>query len=81
MTQLKIKEENMSILPSADFARRIEAAREVVRQNNLDAVLVFSTECEPAAVRYFSGIRPNAYGSALIAAVHSSGVSISTGYM
>lgn len=49
----------MSILTSAEFTRRIEAAREVVRQNNLDAVLVFSTECEPAAVRYFSDYWPS----------------------
>lgn len=49
----------MSILTGADFKNRIEAAREVARKNKLDAVMVFSTECEPAQVRYFSDYWPS----------------------
>ena len=49
----------MSILKAADFANRIEAAREIVRENELDAILVFSTECEPAQVRYFADYWPS----------------------
>ena len=44
----------MSILTSQEFSRRMSAAQEAVRKNHLDAILVFSTESEPAAVRYFS---------------------------
>ncbi len=49
----------MSILRQTDFDRRIEAAREVAKRNKLDAVMVFSTECEPAQVRYFSDYWPS----------------------
>ena len=49
----------MSILSSQEFARRIAAAQDAVRKNNLDAILVFSTESEPAAVRYFSDYWPS----------------------
>ena len=49
----------MSILKEADFKGRIEAAREVARRNGLDAVMVFSTECEPAQVRYFADYWPS----------------------
>ena len=49
----------MSILNSKDFAARAAAAQEVARKNNLDAVMVFSTESEPAQVRYFSDYWPS----------------------
>ena len=49
----------MGILKNSDFAFRIEAAREVARKNSLDAIVVFSTECEPAQVRYFSDYWPS----------------------
>ena len=49
----------MSILSSQEFARRIAAAQDAVRKNNLDAILVFATESEPAAVRYFSDYWPS----------------------
>ena len=49
----------MSILTSREFARRMLAAREAVRRHDLDAILVFSTESEPAAVRYFSDYWPS----------------------
>ncbi len=42
------------ILTQKEFERRWTGAREIVRENGLDAVLVFSTESEPAGVRYFS---------------------------
>ena len=50
MTEPKCKEEEMSILTSHEFARRMQAAQEAVRKNELDAILVFSRESEPAAV-------------------------------
>ena len=49
----------MSILTSQEFQRRMICAQRVVQANNLDAVLVFSTESEPAAVRYFSDYWPS----------------------
>ena len=49
----------MGILKLADFNARIEAAREIVKKNGLDAIMVFSTECEPAQVRYFSDYWPS----------------------
>ena len=49
----------MSILKQSDFNARIEAAREIVKRNGLDALVVFSTECEPAQVRYFADYWPS----------------------
>ena len=49
----------MSILTSHEFSRRMLAAQEAVRRNALDAILVFSTESEPAAVRYFADYWPS----------------------
>ena len=49
----------MSNLTQADFDARIAAAREVVKRNRLDAIMVFSTECEPAQVRYFADYWPS----------------------
>jgi len=49
----------MPILTSQEFARRMQSAQDIVRQNNLDAILVFSTESEPASVRYFSDYWPS----------------------
>lgn len=49
----------MSILSSQEFARRINAAQDAVRKNDLDAILVFATESEPAAVRYFADYWPS----------------------
>lgn len=49
----------MSILTQKDFANRIAAARKVAIKNKLDAIIVFSTECEPAQVRYFSDYWPS----------------------
>ena len=49
----------MSILTSQEFERRLKAAQGVVQRNGLDAIMVFSTESEPAAVRYFSDYWPS----------------------
>ncbi len=49
----------MPILTSQEFTRRMQAAQAAVRANQLDAVLVFSTESEPAACRYFSDYWPS----------------------
>ena len=49
----------MSILKQTDFTARAEAAREVAAKNKLDAIIVFSTESEPAQVRYFSDYWPS----------------------
>ena len=49
----------MSILKAGDFRARIENAREVAKKNKLDAIMVFSTECEPAQVRYFADYWPS----------------------
>ena len=49
----------MAILKQSDFEGRIESAREIVKKNKLDALVVFSTECEPAQVRYFADYWPS----------------------
>ena len=49
----------MGKLTQADFDARIDAAREIVKRNKLDAIMVFSTECEPAQVRYFADYWPS----------------------
>ena len=49
----------MAILKQSDFENRIESAREIVKKNKLDALVVFSTECEPAQVRYFADYWPS----------------------
>ncbi|MCI5779942.1 MAG: Xaa-Pro peptidase family protein [Lentisphaeria bacterium] len=49
----------MSILTLQEFSRRMRAAQAVVRDSRLDAILVFSTESEPAAVRYFADYWPS----------------------
>jgi len=49
----------MAILTQEEFDRRMRAAQEAVRRNDLDAILVFSTESEPAAVRYFADYWPS----------------------
>ena len=49
----------MAILKQSDFDARLEAARETAAKNKLDAIVVFSTECEPAQVRYFSDYWPS----------------------
>lgn len=42
------------ILTKQEFAERIARAQAEIVKTDLDAVLVFSTESEPAGVRYFS---------------------------
>ena len=47
------------ILTSQEFADRIVRAQAAIAPTDLDAVLVFSTESEPAGVRYFSDYWPS----------------------
>ena len=47
------------IIPSTEFADRIAKLRSVISNNELDAIMVFSTESEPAGVRYFSDYWPS----------------------
>ena len=49
----------MSILKQSDFDARLNALRGVAVKNRLDAIIVFSTECEPAQVRYFADYWPS----------------------
>ena len=48
-----------TILTQNEFDSRIIRAQEVINKTDLDAVLVFSTESEPAGVRYFSDYWPS----------------------
>ncbi|MBE6405629.1 MAG: aminopeptidase P family protein [Lentisphaerae bacterium] len=50
---------NERILTSQEFADRITRAQAAIAPTDLDAVLVFSTESEPAGVRYFSDYWPS----------------------
>ena len=48
-----------TILTRAEFAKRIVKAQKAMEKTDLDALLVFSTESEPAGVRYFSDYWPS----------------------
>jgi len=48
-----------TILTQAEFDNRIKKAQAVLAKTDLDAFLVFSTESEPAGVRYFSDYWPS----------------------
>lgn len=47
------------ILTKQEFADRVARAQAAIAPTDLDAVLVFSTESEPAGVRYFSDYWPS----------------------
>jgi Xaa-Pro aminopeptidase len=47
------------ILTKEEFASRIVKAQKAMAATDLDAILVFSTESEPAGVRYFSDYWPS----------------------
>ena len=49
----------MTILTQAEFDGRVLKAQAALAKTDLDAVLVFSTESEPAGVRYFSDYWPS----------------------
>lgn len=59
----------MNILKASDFERRIESMREIAKRNKLDAIMVFSTESEPAQVRYFSDYWPSFETAAVLVPV------------
>ncbi|MGV8092010.1 MAG: M24 family metallopeptidase [Mangrovibacterium sp.] len=46
-------------IPNTEFADRISKLQSAVSNSELDAVMVFSTESEPAGVRYFSDYWPS----------------------
>jgi len=48
-----------AVIADNEFQTRVERLRAEVAEARLDAVLVFSTECEPAGVRYFSDYWPS----------------------
>jgi Xaa-Pro aminopeptidase len=50
---------NDMILTQAEFNERTRKAQAVLETTDLDAFLVFSTESEPAGVRYFSDYWPS----------------------
>ena len=59
----------MNILKASDFDKRIDSMREIAKQNKLDAIMVFSTESEPAQVRYFSDYWPSFETAAVLVPV------------
>ncbi len=46
-------------IPKTEFAARIAATCKVMAEHGLDALLAFSTECEPANVRYYADYWPS----------------------
>ena len=48
-----------TILTQTEFNSRVQRAQSVLAKTDLDAFLVFSTESEPAGVRYFSDYWPS----------------------
>ena len=55
------------IISDDEFRTRIERLQTAVAEAKLDGVLVFSTECEPAGVRYFSDYWPSFETTAVLA--------------
>ena len=53
------KGKTMPILTQEEFTRRHQAALAATEASGLDAILVFSTESEPAGVRYFADYWPS----------------------
>ncbi len=49
----------MNILTDMEFKSRTDKVQEILKNDTLDAVLVFSTESEPAGVRYFADYWPS----------------------
>ena len=49
----------MNILTDMEFKSRIDKVQNILKNDTLDAVLVFSTESEPAGVRYFADYWPS----------------------
>lgn len=47
------------LIPNSIFESRINKIQQILKKTDLDAVLVFSTECEPAGVRYFADYWPS----------------------
>lgn len=47
------------VIPEAEFRTRVERLQSVLAETALDGILVFSTECEPAGVRYFADYWPS----------------------
>ncbi len=50
---------NDLVIPEEEFTERVNRLQSVFANKELDAVLVFSTESEPAGVRYFSDYWPS----------------------
>lgn len=48
----------MTDLPTNEYLQRIKIMQKKVLENDLDAILVFSTECESGNVRYFTNYWP-----------------------
>lgn len=46
-------------IPDQEFKERIDRTQKLMRQNDLDLLLAFSTESEPAYVRYYSDYWPS----------------------
>ena len=46
-------------IPADEFKERIKKVQKLMGEANLDTVLAFSTECEPAYVRYFADYWPS----------------------
>jgi Xaa-Pro aminopeptidase len=47
------------VIPQAEFGTRAQRLQEILAAAGLDAILVFSTESEPAGVRYFADYWPS----------------------
>lgn len=50
---------NSILIPAAEFEQRLEKTRQAMREKEVDVLLAFSTESEPAHVRYYSDYWPS----------------------
>lgn len=53
-------------IPKEEFAERIQRLQTVIANKDVDAILIFSTESEPAGVRYFSDYWPSFESTAVL---------------
>ncbi|MCL2119265.1 MAG: aminopeptidase P family N-terminal domain-containing protein, partial [Planctomycetaceae bacterium] len=58
------------ILPKREFEERIHHTQQLLKDSPLDAVLAFSTESEPAGVRYYSDYWPSFETAAILIPRH-----------
>jgi Xaa-Pro aminopeptidase len=58
--------QNQFIISDNEFSERVKRLQAIISGTDLDAIMVFSTESEPAGVRYFSDYWPSFESTAVL---------------